>query len=172
MKPTEFRAHVVATVLDGISGLLGALGFELKGKTLRKKVGSAVQLIELQEGEEGRLELLAGVFYGDIAKLAARLPEGAYLRSYLEPPALTACPERLQIGTWSPRLDSDLRRLTEEMTLALVELALPWFAPRRDWRSCCAQWVGLLASVAATKLDGEGDRGGATQGEAKQTPPA
>jgi hypothetical protein len=164
----ELQAALRELVEEGLSPLLEALGYALQGRVLRRncKPQQAIFLIELvsDPGEAGSFTLELGVHYPKLAASLLEMPYFSYLRPRLSPPQLSACAQRQGLGElakgsaypWYLGPNSDLRELTEEITVAVLEHGLSWLQARLDWRFLLEE-PGSLWSLVAWKLAGRGE---------------
>jgi len=150
---------------EGLAPLMEPLGYELDGAILRRYCGSeSVCLLQLLEGKEnqaetGSLTLELGVHYPVVAASILEIPAYSYLKDYLDPPQLAVCPLRIRLGElwkgadfwWRIDPGTNLKLLTEQLTVAVLETALPWFMQRQSWRFLLESEHGI-ASLAAWKL--------------------
>ena len=155
---------------EGLAPLMEPLGYELAGdEPILRRYGRArpaesVFLLQLLEGKEnqaetGSLTLELGVHYPAVSASMVELPAYAYLKSQLAPPQLAVCPLRIRLGElwkgadswWKIDPDTNLKLLTEQIAVVVLESALPWFLDRQSWRFLL-QSGPSMAGLAAWKL--------------------
>ena len=154
---------------EGLASLMEALGYKLQGSVLRKTQGEAVFLIELHtakwnEGESGDFVINLGVHYPALVNDILRIPAYAYLRSALEPPNLNVCAYQVRLGElwkgtdywWHVGPESDLKVMTEQLTVVLVELGLAWLKDRQDWRCLLKEEDLSIFGLAAWRRSADG----------------
>ena len=145
-----------------------ALGYQLQGSTLRKKQGEAMLLIDFHtgkwnEGESGDFVIDLGVHYPQLVQDILRIPAYAYLRASLEPPTLNICAYQARLGElwkgtdywWHVGPGTNLKQLTEQLTIILVEVGLPWLKERQDWRCLLKEEEPSIFSLAAWRQSGD-----------------
>lgn len=162
----------------GLAPLLEPLGYSLEGGTLRRdcrprytprnQPPEAVFLIELMRdkttGNEGCFSFELGVHHPRLIEAVLEMPYFRNLRAYLSPPKMAVCGLRQGLGElagaqpfpWYVGPGSDLRELTESVTVAVLESGLPWLQERLDWRYLLHEGAGVL-HLAAWKLAGPRD---------------
>lgn len=123
---------------EGLAPLLEPLGFERTGQTLCKRGAGHVWLVEWLPQGENRFDLGLGVYYPSLMAAArahpayARLPKTKHPRWDLCAQATTL--SELSGRNWTLSHAGGLKPLIEEVTVQVLEQALPWFAQRRDFK--------------------------------------
>lgn len=140
-----------AFIKEGISPLLLREGFKASGRVYRRRVGDALQIIDIQnwkynDSKRARFTIEVGVCFPHLLVAVAGLSSYAFYRELLDRPGITTCAVRRRIGEfleprqdvwWTVSATTGHVPPAEEVTRPLQSAALPWLQAMSSLHAVC-----------------------------------
>lgn len=162
---TKNKAFSMKTLLQqGVFPLLEPLGFVLEGHSLLRKKPKRWDLIAFLPGQKETFQIQLGVHYPEVLKRVLKIPSFHSLQRMATPLTPGACAWTTELGQllntpqryWKvASRGPELKAQIEEITLLLLETALPWLNQRANLESLlgppCRSDVFALVAAQLTE---------------------